>query len=101
MFKGTVPIGATVTVRLDVDANAAGSAVLAVAWSGGGMTGKHDECTAAPGGSCTATVTPDKRGLFRVVVDLNSDTDTGTLSVDPVTPGEPIKGDTSWLYTVE
>jgi hypothetical protein len=46
-------------------------------------------------------VTPDKRGLLRVVVDLNSDNDKATLSVDPGTPGEPIKGDTSWLYTVE
>jgi hypothetical protein len=100
MFIGTIPIGTPVTVRLQVDATAGGSAVLAVAWSGGGQTGGHDEGIAAPGGFCTAQVTPAMRGLLRVVVDMNSDTDKGTLAVKPGTTSKPIEGDNSWLYVV-
>jgi len=37
MFKGSIPIQAAIIVRLEVDANAKGPAVLAVAWSGGGV----------------------------------------------------------------
>jgi hypothetical protein len=101
MFIGTIPIGTPVIVSLQVDTKAAGSAALTVAWSGGGQTGGHDECTAAPGGFCSATVTPAMKGLLRVVVDMNSDSDKGTLSVMPATPAQAIRGDTSWLYTVE
>jgi hypothetical protein len=101
MFKGTTPIGKPVTVKLELDSNAAGSAVVAVAWSGGGQTGGHDECAAAPGGFCTAKVTPTEKGLLRVVVDMKIDDDKGTLSVTPPTPAEEIQGDNSWLYTVE
>jgi hypothetical protein len=100
MFMGTIPIGTTVTVRLQVAAKAKGAAVLAVAWSGGGQTGGHDEGIAAPGGFCTAQVTPAMRGLLRVVVDMNSDTDKGTLAVKPGTTSKPIEGDNSWLYVV-
>ena len=101
MFVGTIPIGTPVIVSLQVDSKAGGSAALTVAWSGGGQTGGHDEGRAAPGGFCTATVTPAMKGLLRVLVDMNSDSDKGTLSVMPPTPTEPIRGDTSWLYTVE
>ena len=101
MFIGSIAIGTPVTARLELDANAAGSAVLTLAWSGGGTTGGHDECSAAPGGSCIAKVTPSMKGLLRVVVDMNSEGDTGTLAVAPPTPPEAIKGDTSWLYTVK
>lgn len=101
MFIGTIPVGTPVTVRLQVDAKAGGSAALAVAWSGGGQTGEHAEGTAAPGGFCTAQVTPAMKGLLRVVVDMNADSDKGTLSVMPGTPAESMQGDTSWLYTVE
>jgi hypothetical protein len=101
MFKGSIPVGTTVTARLDVDSNAGGSAVLAIAWSGGGQTGEHAECVAVPGGFCTAKLTPTMIGLLRVVVDMNTDRDHGSLSMDPVTPAESIEGDTSWLYTVE
>jgi hypothetical protein len=101
MFRGTIPIGTPVTVRLQVDARAGGSAALTAAWSGGGQTGEHDDCTAAAGGFCTAKVTPAMKGLLRVVVDMNSDSDKGTLAVAPTTPAETIRGDTTWLYTVE
>lgn len=46
-------------------------------------------------------MTPTRRGLLRVEVDMTSEHDRGTLSVDPVTLGVPIKGDTSWRYTVK
>lgn len=101
MFMGTIAIGAPVTVRLQVAAKANGSAALAVAWSGGGQTGGHDEGVAAPGGFCTAQVTPAMKGLLRVAVDMNSDSDKGTLSVKPATESQPIQGDTSWLYVVQ
>ena len=101
MLKGKFAIGTKVTAKLQVDAKASGSAVLAIAWSGGGQTGGHDECTAAPGGFCFATVTPAMKGLVRVVVDMNADSDKGELSVSPVTPSQPITGDQSWLYTVQ
>ena len=48
MFKGTVATQASITVRLEVDADAKGPAVVAVAWSGGGNTGAHDECYGRP-----------------------------------------------------
>ena len=95
-----IPIGTRVTVRLDLDAGAGGPAALAIAWSGGGQTGEHDECVAAPGGFCEALVTPGMRGLCRVIVDMSTDADTGTLSVDPVTDSMLIQGDVSCLYLV-
>jgi hypothetical protein len=101
MFIGTIPIGTKVTVRLQVDSESNGSAVLAVAWSGGGQTGGHDEGISAPGGFCTAEVTPEMKGLLRVVVDMNGDNDTGSLAVKPVTTSKPIVGDQSWLYVVK
>jgi hypothetical protein len=101
MFMGTIPIGTPVTVRLQVAARANGSAALAVAWSGGGQTGGHDEGTATPGGFCLAQVTPAMRGLLRVVVDMNADSDNGNLSLDPGTASQAIQGDTSWLYVVQ
>jgi hypothetical protein len=101
MFMGTIPIGTRVTARLKVAASANGSAVLTVAWSGGGQTGGHDECASAPGGFCTAVVTPAMEGLLRVVVDMNANSDKGTLAVTPATTSRPIVGDQSWLYLVE
>ena len=100
MFMGEVPIGTELKVRLQVDRGAQGSAVLAIAWSGGGQTGGHDECVAAPGGFCKATVTPGMQGLFRVVVDMNDQVDKGRLTVEPVTEATEIEGDQSWLYLV-
>lgn len=100
MLMGSISHGTKVSVRLQVDAGAAGPAVLAVAWSGGGQTGEHDECVAAPGGSCVASVTPGMKGLLRVVVDMKEDSDKGTLTVEPVTDSTPIRGDKSWLYLV-
>jgi hypothetical protein len=101
MFMGSIPIGTPITVRLQVGARAGGSAVLAVAWSGGGQTGGHDERVAAPGGFCTARVIPEMRGLLRIVVDMNSDTDKGTLTVKPVKASTRIQGDQSWLFVVQ
>ena len=101
MFKGSIPIGHPVVVTLTVDSSAQGTAALVVAWSGGGQTGGHAEGIAVPGGFCTAETIPGMKGLLRVVVDMNSEKDKGTLAVSPTTPAEPIKGDTSWLYTVE
>jgi hypothetical protein len=96
-----IPIGTLVSVRLQVDATARGPAALVVAWSGGGHTGGHDECIAAPGGFCTASVTPGMKGLLRIAVDMNAEADRGDLTVHPVTASAPIQGDQSWLYVVE
>ena len=96
----TIPIGTRVAVRLEVDAQAKGPASLVISWSGGGNTGEHDECFASPGGFCTATVTPAMRGLFRIVVDMNSPTDRGRLVIDPITPSVDIVGDDTCLYRV-
>ena len=101
MFVGVIPVGTVVEVRLQLAAKAKGSAVLAVAWSGGGQTGGNDTGIAVPGGFCTARVTPTMEGLLRVVVDMNSDRDKGHLTVEPVSPATAIQGDTSWLYVVE
>jgi hypothetical protein len=95
-----IPIGTQVTVRLELDAEANGPASLVTSWSAGGQTGEHDECFASPGGFCTATVTPAMRGLFRIVVDMNSHTDRGNLRVDPVTPSIDLVGDDTCLYRV-
>ena len=100
MFMGEVPVGKELTVHLEVHSGAQGTAALAIAWSGDGQTGGHGECVAVPGGFCRATVTPRMEGLFRVVVDMNAQSDKGRLTVDPVTAATDIVGDQSWLYLV-
>jgi hypothetical protein len=43
------------------------------------------------------------KGLLRVLVDFNSDTDTGQLTVRAngnVRDNQPITGDTPWSYTL-
>lgn len=101
MFKGTTPVGTKVTAKLELDPKARGSAFLAIAWSAGGNTGSQDSCTAAPGGFCRASVTPTEPGLLRVFVDMNDDSDRGTLEVSPPTAATPVQGDTTWTYSVE
>ena len=97
----SIPTNTLVRVRLRVDARASGSAVLAIAWSGGGHTGGHAECRAAPGGSCEAAVTPGMRGLLRIMVDMSAETDKGTLGVQPLDTSVDFQGDQSWLFVVE
>lgn len=99
--EASIPIDTAVRVRLRVDASASGPAVLAIAWSGGGQTGGHDECRAAPGGFCEAVVTPGMKGLFRIAVDMSAESDKGTLGVEPFGASVEFRGDQSWLYTVE
>ena len=97
----SIPVGTPVRFRFTVDVNAKGSAVLAAAWSGGGQTGGHDQCTAAPGGFCTASLTPGMKGLLRVVIDMTSEADKGTLEIEPFDTSIPFQGDQTWLYVVE
>jgi len=101
MFKGSVPVGTQVTASLRLSDDAKGSAFLSIAWSAGGSTGSQDSTTITPGGFGTVSVTPTNPGLLRVFVDMNRETDRGTLGVDPPTPPEPIRGDTTWTYSVE
>jgi len=101
MFKGIIKVGSKVTAELSLSDKAKGSAFLAIAWSAGGSTGSQDSRTVAPGGFGRVTVTPTQPSLLRVFVDMNRDTDRGTLAVNPPTPQEPIRGDTTWTYSVE
>ena len=101
MFKGTTPVGVAVTAELSLNQNAKGSAFLTIAWSAGGGTGSQDSTTVAPGGFGRVTVTPTEPSFLRVFVDMNRESDRGTLGVAPPTPPEPIQGDTTWTYSVE
>lgn len=101
MFKGVTPVGVTVTAELSLDADARGPAFLTIAWSAGGSTGEEDSCIVAPGGFGQASVTPAEPGLLRVYVDMTRESDRGVLSVRPPTPPEPVRGDTTWTYSVE
>jgi hypothetical protein len=103
MFRGSIPKGSTVTAELKVASGANGTALLSIAFADSGGSGS-DSRTVASGTAATCTVkTNGGKGLLRVLVDFNSDTDTGQLTVRAngnVRDNQPITGDTPWSYTL-
>jgi hypothetical protein len=99
MFKGSIPVGTKVEATLALDAACSGSAIILIGW-GSAAGGASDGVIVAPGASATVSVTPKKRGILRVLVDMSEEADTGRLGVIPATPPEPISGDTTWGYVV-
>ena len=96
MFKGHIGIGTTVEAVLSLAHTSSGPALVMIAHS----AGPSDGDTVAPGGSVTVSITPDERGILRVVVDVKEESDRAKLEVRPVTPAEDIEGDTTWGYVV-
>ncbi|SRR5712691_6602993 len=103
MYKGALSSGSKIVVTLQSNGGNRGSALLAIAYEKSGGGGNSDSDTVAPGGSGDVTSKVDGPGWLRILVDMNSDADTGRLTVAengaPVT-AEAIKGDTTWTYTV-
>jgi hypothetical protein len=99
MFKGVIQKNTPVSADLSVDGGASGPAILFIGF-GSREGGQSDSTVVAPGASATLSLTPKTQGVFRVLVDLSSESDRGQLGLRPVTPAEPISGDTTWGYAV-
>jgi hypothetical protein len=100
-FKGTIPVGTEVSAELTLANSARGPALFLIAWSAGGSTGEEDSAIVNPGETRGVRVLPTEPSLLRVLVDMRSQRDQGELTVHPVTPPEPVTGDTTWVYSVE
>jgi hypothetical protein len=105
MYRGSIPKGSAVTAELQVSGSAGGAALLALAFADSGGGNGSDARTVAPGGTATCKVQtrPGVRGLLRLLVDFNTGTDSGQLTVrvnGEVHDTEAIIGDTPWSYTL-
>ena len=96
-FKGTIAIGTRVEAELSLDRSARGTASIFIAH---GSSGVEDADTVAPGGSVVVSITPDRKGMLRVYVDVDSESDEASLEVRPRTPVETEQGDRTWTYAV-
>jgi hypothetical protein len=99
MFKGVIQKGTKVEVDLSVDASASGPAILFIGY-GSREGGQSDSTIVSPGTSAMLSLTPRAKGVFRVLVDMSSESNRGRLRASPVTPTENIQGDTTWGYAV-
>jgi hypothetical protein len=105
MFRGHIKANSSVKATFSGDFSNDGSAAFVTSY--GPVTGNPSTKSAVvvPGGIETTTMSIKGKGLYRIYVDVKSDTtDGGLLQVE--VDGEPrdsgtIKGDVTWLYSVQ
>jgi hypothetical protein len=95
MANAPIRVRRKITATLDVANDASGPAQLMIAHPSG-----VDAVSVAPGASGTVGLTPTSRGILKVLVDMNDQTDTGTLVVTPPGPNGPVTGDQVESYVV-
>jgi len=104
MRMGTIRKGSMVVAELAADPANDGTTMLAVMFDPAGPgTGGMGHCVVAPGKVSRACVRADAEGSLRILVDVNSGADRGTLTVTE--NGEPmrterVRGYTAWTYSV-
>jgi hypothetical protein len=104
-YKGDIPKGSSVETELSVGNGAGGSALLSLGFSDNDGGEDAQSVTVAPNGSERVSVqtNPKPTGILRVVVDFNSNSDTGRLVVTvngKTRHDESVTGDTSWSYSL-
>lgn len=104
MFRGKLKINSRIVVTLSLDHASSGTASMVSSYGAAGGHATSKAVVIAPAGTGTTTHDLNGRGLFRIVVDMKSDRDTGHLEVKEngvVRDQANITGDTTWLYSVE
>jgi hypothetical protein len=104
-FKGNIPKGSQVDAELSVNNSAHGSALLSIGFADNAGGSAAESATIAPGATDHKSVqtNPQPTGIMRIVVDFNSDTDSGRLVVrvnGVIRDDENITGDTPWSYSL-
>ncbi len=104
MFRGPIKKNGKVTATFSADFSNTG--VGAMVTTNGPETGQPSSQSAviAPGGTNQTNMTLGPDGLYRIFVDVKEASDGGRLKV--VVNGKErdadiIKGDTTWLYSIE
>lgn len=104
MLRGKIKRDSTVVTTLTLDHAASGTAAMVTTYGEAGGHATSQAVVVAPAGTNATTASVRGKGLFRIIVDMKDDRDTGTLVVQEngVTMDQGnITGDTTWVYTVQ
>jgi len=104
MFRGSIKKKGKVTATLSADFSNAGAAAMVTTNGPEGAPATSQSVVVSPGGTNQSEMTLGPDGLYRIFVDVKQESDGGRLTVlvnGKARDEDTIKGDTTWLYSIE
>jgi hypothetical protein len=95
MTNPIIPSGTKITATLTLDQTASGSALLLIA-----HPSDSDSTGVAPAATGSVSITPQGFGILRIHVDMNEESDTGELAVEPGDVRRGVTGDDTEGFVV-
>lgn len=102
MYLGALKKGSTIEVSFASASTNSGTAHLLVGHGKAGETSVKNAIV-APAGSAELSLKLTGKGLLRIFLDLAGEADRGRLEVKQdgaIVTSNPVKGDTTWVYSV-